>query len=775
MTRRLHPLALVALALSTPVAIHAQATPTLVNPGVPGFPPSLPLNAMPFDGMFQSATGDIVYQIVMIIPTTVTIDRPGSLTPTANPDQPGADGGRGTTRTVQVYRKVVVYQQTYHWSCPYGTFQARSITRDQVLAMGVSTSPQMDALMATATADADSVGTPTFQESSTASVDGTTEHLYPIDPAFRVQGTLNLLADIPAPGNWKLTVTSAMGEERTMQLTLSSGPQAFQVTGVEAGNCLVSLEYQGSISPNTYYRQVPVIVRKDTPGVASMIFLTSKNDPLRYQIASLAVGQNTQDDQGTLPLCAGKAAMVRVTALDMVGNGAFDQGKTFNIIVTASPRVGTATQMVPVGNDPSEPPPGTGSGGSTPTPLPPLSNTLPSQVSGRQVRSGTNNLQPPFMIPSAYVQPGLSVTVKLVDPATNAVVDSHSITPTVIQPRHIIIHGYDVRPFRGDSGCPLARNPGQMYDNILPWVNETFPYSKVDYVYEGKVWLMDYGQFASRGMVTTATAMMVMNAIQGFHQTDPNAPTVDLYLALINQKYTGGTVLGMAWYGYRGLALARLWDDEWPISSATMGYNLAHEMGHCFGLEHAPSAGANGYALGLHVNRIDANYQYGGAGMAGGWGYSHLGNYFLAEDAATAANRSPKWDPMSYTLGGGIGSRHYWNTHFADLYASRLMPREGMTAVSAPASPTITFGHTTTGIPVFNASTASQVQNWVEKQDNSIVYSTQNMAPLVASPLPDADPLQGVDPTSVDADDPTPPVLIVTSSPVIPGVTVPVQ
>lgn len=93
----------------------------------------------------------------------------------------------------------------------------------------------------------------------------------------------------------------------------------------------------------------------------------------------------------------------------------------------------------------------------------------------------------------------------------------------------------------------------------------------------------------------------------------------------------------------------------------------------------------------------------------------------------------------------------------------------------APTAPLITLGHTASGIPVFNASSAAQVQNWAMAQDNSIPYATQNMLPLVTSPLPDSDPLGGVDPTTVDADDPTAPVLIVTTSPIIPGVTVPIQ
>ncbi len=66
-----------------------------------------------------------------------------------------------------------------------------------------------------------------------------------------------------------------------------------------------------------------------------------------------------------------------------------------------------------------------------------------------------------------------------------------------------------------------------------------------------------------------------------------------------------------------------------------------------------------------------------------------------------------------------------------------------------------------------------ETQAWFQGQTASMA----NAAPRfmrAPDPNPDgSDPLQGVDPSKGDLDDPTPPVLIVTQSPIIPGVTVP--
>jgi hypothetical protein len=721
-------------------ATWAQTAITYSNPGVTGFPAQMTGFTTSFANMYQSTDGRIGYQITMSIPVEIEVPILRSI------KDPNADP---TTRLAWINRTATVYQYTYYWATPWGTFTPRAITRDQVLGRGVVTSTQLDSAINALIQDGVSYGTPTYQESAVPTVDGTTQHLYDTiigtSASYRKQGALNLLVNIPAAGNWKLAATNALGEERSARFALPAGPQVLQVTGIEAGNGLAALTYLDAT--NGYHRQVPVIVRKDTPGIASMPdFTMNQNDSKRFRIYSLTTGQNSQDTAGSLPLVAGKDAMVRVMAFDSMGLGDGDQGTTMTVNLSA---LNSAGQQV-------------------------WSQSFPSPISSLPLKTGKSfgrYLAP--AIPGSLIQPGLTVVAKLLtNGATPTLLDQVALEPTFAQPRHIVIHGYDVRPFRGDSGCPLARSPDQMNTWIVPYINEVFPYSTVEYRYEGKVWLMDYGQYAARGVMTTGVAMMLMNAFQGMHQTDNNASTEHLYMALINEKYTGTSVTGMAWYGYRGLALSRVWDGEWPNSSQWLGYNIAHEMGHCFDLEHAPSVGADSNFLSFHVNRVDPNFQYGGAGLSGGWGYSALGKYFLAEDAQTVSSRSPHWDPMSYTNGGG---RYLQSTRFNDLYTARLRPDIGQLPATLPVPPVIsTSASTSTGIPVFDASSALQLQNWALAQDSGANYASQMLAPL--SPTTSTtDPLQGIDPATVDADDPTAPVLVVTASPVIPGVTVPLQ
>lgn len=239
---------------------------------------------------------------------------------------------------------------------------------------------------------------------------------------------------------------------------------------------------------------------------------------------------------------------------------------------------------------------------------------------------------------------------------------------------------------------------------------------------------------------------------------------------MVRKRYAGTSTTGMAWYGYRGMALSRIDGDPHPGPfDQALGYNMVHEMGHCFGLEHAPSRGANGYTAGLHVNRVDPNFQYGGGGMSGGWGYSTLGNYFLSEDNHRFENGTrAHWDPMSYTY----GFRNYSVTRFADLYADRLRPRLGATYAApqaATAGEQVLSTHPS-GIPVFGPAAAAEAEaKW---------------AAILGLPLPSIVPPPGGwtwegdytldrDPLLGDPDDPTPPILIVTKSPRVPGVTVP--
>ena len=155
--------------------------------------------------------------------------------------------------------------------------------------------------------------------------------------------------------------------------------------------------------------------------------------------------------------------------------------------------------------------------------------------------------------------------------------------------------------------------------------------------------------------------------------------------------------------------------------------------------------------------------------QAGGWGYSALGNYILAEDNHRFENgTNAHWDPMSYTQ----GFRNYSMTRFTDLYADRLRPRlGGYMAMQAALPVEQVLATHPSGIPVFGPAAAAQAEaRWA-----AILGLPM---PSIAPPPSGGGTWQGEytldrDPLLGDPDDPTPPILIVTQSPRVPGVTVP--
>lgn len=688
-----------------------------------------------FSGMVPNSDGKIDYRLVAKVPTWV-FKRP--IRTYDNPDPEGT--------WVLITRQVVLRQDTAYWYSSRGLFPYTALTREQVLAKGV-TQAELDALETSswiwAEMGVDQTQHPiTFGESSVMANTGKS-NLYSnvVDEGDRRKGSFTLDVDFPQNpgGRWALLVTSAVGEERFALLDATPGPRTIQVTDVEAGNCfatLIAVSATGQV--NTYHREVPVLVRKDDPGRAVVRFV-ARDDSRRFRLDSLSIGQTSQSAKANLPLQQGKTAMVRAMAYDAYGMGGV-QSSDYPIEVRLLNATGAQVWSQR------------------------FNSALGSRLAWSGRIGGVRGTGP--AIPAEFIQPGITLEARLLDPSTGRELDMMSVRPEVRPSRHIVIHGYDVRP-PGGSGVPVARDVGQMNAWILPYVQEAFPYSTVEYRYEGKIWLPP---FFGQGAAYQALAMAHMNHIQGYHQTDPNASVEHLYLAMINRRYAGTSTTGMAWYGYRGMALSRIDGDPHPGPyDQALGYNMVHEMGHCFGLEHAPSRGANGYVAGLHVNRVDGNFQYGGGGMAGGWGYSALGNYFLAEDNHRFENGTQAhWDPMSYTY----GFRNYSMTRFTDQYADRLRPRLSgyMAMQAAPPVEQVLATHPS-GIPVFGPAAAAQAEaRWAAIMGLP--------TPSIAPPPSGGGTWQGEytldwDPLLGDPDDPTPPILIVTQSPRVPGVTVP--
>jgi hypothetical protein len=159
---------------------------------------------------------------------------------------------------------------------------------------------------------------------------------------------------------------------------------------------------------------------------------------------------------------------------------------------------------------------------------------------------------------------------------------------------------------------------------------------------------------------------------------------------MINPVYNGSDTGGMAYPKHRGLAVNRHRDDEW------LGYAIAHEMGHCFHFDHAPSPRAETPPiLGIPTNVIDYGYPYGGSGMAGGWGYTNIRlssdspdphkikRVFLSEDSHTVENNlKAHWDVMAYL--SSDKSRAHDTNRFSDYFAAQLKTAQAIADPPAP-------------------------------------------------------------------------------------------
>jgi hypothetical protein len=634
-------------------------------------PPSYS-HTISFDSFYPSQTGQIRYRVWMEAKVDTTPLGPNHIITGDPPD---------FVLTHEICEIDLLEDNSYYWHSPRGIFQARVITRDQALAAGVAQT-QIDEIKA----ELHPISI-TYKESSIY-LDPLRENAYPNSRDFRVKGTVVLDVDVPQhPGNrWGLKVISALAEERVHPIYLVPGQHKITITDIEAGNVLVGLTaaYLNGDPADSYFQETYALVRKGSPANITMQFAEA-NAADRYRIGYLGVGHNSQSVRENLPLQKGKDAMVRLMVYDAWGNGGKVGNKTCSVQVDWSSPAGSG------------------------------SKTFDSHVSGYHTKSGhedgsTYHLIPGPTIPGIYVQPGLTVTAKLHHPTTNQMVGTKTVQMDAKLPREITIHGYDVRPLWG-SGCTLVRSNEQMADFILPFVKDVFPYSKINFKYENKVWLSNAFGLAT-GSPYLAAILGAMNILQGWHQTDINAPSEHLYMGMTHSKYGGTDPFGMAWYGYRGLAISRIDSNE------QLGYGIAHEMGHCFQLLHAPSPGANAYTLGLHLNRVDYNYPYGGSGMAGGWGYSRLlhGNLpklyenFLSEDSHTVDNGcNAHWDLMAYPP----VARRRTNTRFSDYNARHFVPSHS----SPPApfgTPNIVNYHPGTSILVFGPETAYDTeQRWI--------------------------------------------------------------
>jgi hypothetical protein len=453
------------------------------------------------------------------------------------------------------------------------------------------------------------------------------------------KGTIVLRVTIPEhPGQWAIKVTDALANERGCALTLEQGPNRIAIADVEAGNTLVALfalEPDGQCT--TYFQEAYALLRKNLTAEINMEFGGGKNSPNRYRIGYLGIGQNSQSVLENLPLQQNRDAMVRIMVYDSYGQG-MNRSHTLPVQVSWS---------LPGGIVRTE--------------------EFQSHISGRHASSGRLNAAADtytlgYVIPAAYIQPGLQISAKLLKTGTSEVL--HEVAPIpvdVVPPRTINIYGYETKP-RFGSGVPVARSNARWNEEMMPFTRSAFPYATINYSYKGSVVLgamLPFGGTVA-GAYNHVMIMTYMNSLADWLPTDFwGNDNYRLNLGIMNDRYSDKRG-GMCWPWRPGISLAA----EHGLPYQKVAYTLAHEMGHAFGLDHAPSKDAdgndaNGYFLGLHVNRVDNNYPYGGGSMAGGWGYVDFkykegslledAKYFLSEDAHTIYQSCrAHWDMMAY-------------------------------------------------------------------------------------------------------------------------------
>jgi hypothetical protein len=607
------------------------------------------------------------------------------------------------------------------------------------------------------------------------------------------KGALELSVNIPGlQGNWVLKVTDSLGNQKSIGLYTSPGPHKITVTDIEAGNVLVALfAVDLSGESNTYYQEAYALVRKNQTYALSMDFAEQTDAAeSRYRIGYMGIGQTSQSVIEDLPMQKGKEAMVRVMAYDAYGVGAGAEPQAFKIRISWKlPNT--------VGN--------------------PHSKTFDTKVSGRHTRSGgfdevKDATTPDPVIPAEYILPGLQIKAELLHSTTGAVLTQTDWkAASVVEPRKIKIHGYQVKPLFG-SGVPGAKSNTRWDEEIMPFVRDVFPYSTISYSYKGKITSLALGSHKYNHALT----VLILSKFGLVGHTGLNSDdSYVLKLGVMNYRYTGSDVTGMCYWNRPAISISAI--HGLPIQET--GYILAHEMAHAFGFDHAPSKGVeNLKAVGLWFDRRDDDYPYGGGGMAGGWGYANLKykelsgstfkyrKYFLSEDAHISENgKQAHWDQMAYIKDRpwkSFADEFYKSRRLSDYNMAKMLTalKIGTPDTSSPFAPpenlggletlpgtdTLIFGpaaahaleeywYQTHGVRSIHAVNPINMANTPLDIDMSMITVTPQ-GKIVFSPslMSSAPPSPGMGGNEYDEeeDDDDPPILIITRMPRLLGLNV---
>jgi len=648
MNTRLSPKALVR-ALS--IALAAAMAPALAAQIVQS-------RTISFEDMTPTVDGEIVYGIYAAahkegtLPTDEFVPDPGDGTVIVlDPSRTDPPPRLPKTYFFAPLQFVDVFSVSdHHWWSPRGFFAPRPITEEEALLNGAS-QEDIDRAKDRIKGWPRTAFMGLYETSYMPDkANGIRYYGYDLAASDRAKGGLLLNATLPAhPGDrWALRVVSALGETRALLLDLAAGRHEITITDVEAGNVPVALfAVDANGNGGTYFQEIVALVRKHGAtgapggdGIATVdMEFAGQNASDRYRIGYLGAGNRSQSDRAGLPVQSKSEAMLRAMAYDAYGASVSDR----NLFTLWSVHNGGLGYK-----------------------------SFTSHVSGRHARSGlifkpeevdqsrNEHIGLGPKIPKSHLQ--FQPDPDLPDPNRSPlylIAGPKLVETQVVTPRTITIIGHDVTNANGGNWSYGEGNPNHAVSmtSMIESVKDIFPYSEIDYRYGGSIPVV--GATTSPSL---ADAWSAMFARFGAQTIDPHAGEVTLHLGFTN--ITDSNWAGMARYTSMVVTVKP------NVLPEELSVIVAHEMGHCFGLSHAPGWGAAD---------VDGNYPYGGGGLTGGWGYTRYSDLFFAEDDHAPDKLFPKayWDVMSF------GPER---VKFSDYNAAKLLPAAGLVS-AAPQQP----------------------------------------------------------------------------------------